>query len=229
MKSEISLVPNAMACCALLAIRLLSQDGTHGGLFAFLLAIAAAAAGLLIALGRSLDGDEVQFVAVPITGMMLVAILSSFIQPGVLVRTILAMFLIGLAIGAPIMLGVAPSNNRPAVILIGTIAGTVGFGLAGAAYNANLPGSHLFVPLDQLGHLDLFKLNIFQGPSSGQIQDAINHNAAVLPSRPWWTTPVFLLQTTVVCAWDAAILGLYALVPCWIFGFPTRAIVNRMA
>ena len=93
----------------------------------------------------------------------------------------------------------------------------------------NLPGSRLFVPLDHLGHVDLFTLNIFQEPSSAQIQDAINHNAAALPPPPWWTTPVFLLQTVLLCAWGAAILGVFALIPCWVLGFPTLAVLERLS
>jgi hypothetical protein len=195
---------------ALLVPLLISTDG--GGTSAFFVAFAIGLAGTLFSAWRAARGSALQVVATPITGIILSAVLVNFAHGAPLLAE-LEVVLLAVALGVPILAPLLPGRDPRFLMVVGAIVGLIGVGFAAAAITRDVPGFNLFVPFDRIPALDPFRIGFFQQLSDAELAERIRHNAGTEYS--WgstWRGALFLLQTVVVSAWDALILGVCVLV-----------------
>jgi hypothetical protein len=131
--------------------------------------------------------------------------------------------LLAVALGVPILATLLPDRDPRILMVVGVIVGCIGVAVAFVAITLQVPGFNLFVPIARIQELDLFHIGFFQHYSDADLAERIRHNAGTEYSwKSTWLGALFLLQTVVVAAWDALILG----VCVWVVGLAAAIAVR---
>jgi hypothetical protein len=196
MKSDKSWQLNAFCLGTVLvaqAIANASPNGNGGALFiASLIALAGTATTCWLAAENV--GD--QRVLAPITGVLLFAELAGFRGTVGALRVIVTLLVIAAPLGVSVLSHVLSTPRPRTVMVLGPIVGLIGAGLSLLAIQHRVPGFNLFVAIDDLSTFNPMHIDFF-----GQADES---GAA---SGIGFGTLAFIVQTTVVAAWDALILS----------------------
>lgn len=153
-------------------------------------------AGILYCAWRAARGSQRQLVWTPITGILLCAVFTVAGASNSPVADVLFQLVIAVALGVPVAAVGFEGLNPMLIMVAGLVVGWLGFVLSGLAISHNVPVFNLFVPFDRIFRIDPLNIGFFNIDSVG---------ASEFKRGIFWV--LFLLQTVVVAAWDALLIG----------------------
>jgi hypothetical protein len=208
METKTSLGLN-ISCVIFALLVLVFSGGADDQTHAFILAYLVAAAGILFGANRAAAGDSTQIMAGPVTGVVLFAVFENFRVPDTHLKGNLCILLLAVALGTSILASLNPGRGRIPILVTGSIAGLFGVWLTLIAIGYHLPGSSLFVPIDDIQKVNPLHIDFFRPQySDAELVERRLHNAGIEPAHFPWRVLLFVLQTVVISAWDALVLSL---------------------
>jgi hypothetical protein len=208
METKTSLGLN-ISCVIFALLVLVFSGGADDQTHAFILAYLVGAAGILIGAYRAAAGDSTQIMAGPVTAVVLFAVFENFLVPDTHLKGNLCMLLLAISLGTSVLASLNPGSKRIPILVTGSIVGLVGVWLTLIAIGYNLPGSSLFVPIDDIQKINPLHIDFFRPQySDAELVERRLHNAGSEPAHFPWRVLLFVLQTVVISAWDALVLSL---------------------
>lgn len=223
MDTKTSLTPN-ISCIVFALFVLVFSSSADDQTYAFILAFLVAAAAILFIAYRAAAGDSTQIVAGPVTAVVLFAVFDNFQVQDARIEGLLCLLLLAVALGASVCALLNPGRGRIAVLLMGFIVGVVGVCLTLAAISYHVPGSSLFIPVDDIQKANPLHIDFFRPQySTAELAERRLHNAASEPS-PFlpWRQFLFAAQTVALSAWDALMLS----IGVWIAGLAVTLVMK---
>ncbi len=207
---------------AMLALGCSRGDQTH----AFILAYLVASAGILFGAYRAAAADSTQIKAGPVTAVVLIAVFDNFRVNDAHLVGYLCVPLLAVALGTSILAALNSGKGRIPILVTGSIVGLIGLWLTLTAIRHNLPGSGLFIPIDDIQKVNPFHIDFFRPQySEAELTERYLHNAGKEPGPFPWRVMLFVLQSVVISAWDALILS----VGVWITSLAATPLVQMFA
>ncbi len=213
-------------CVGFAVLALVFSSGADDQTHAFLLAYLVAAAGILFGAYQAAAGDSTQIMAGPVTAVVLLVVFDNFRVQDAHLEGTLCLLLLAIALGTSILSSLNAGRSRIPILLIGSIAGLAGVWLTMAAITYHVPGSGLFIPIDDLQKANPFHIDFFRPQySDAELVERRLHNAGSEPAPLPWRMVLFALQTVVLSAWDALILSLGV----WVTGLAATPMMRLFA